>query len=81
MVPVERSFGPLTMRIDLTLCVGFGDCVTEAGAVFELTADGAVRFRDGAPDSTARSLLVAACQSCPVDALSLHDATGAQVAP
>lgn len=78
---LERSFGPLTMRIDLTLCVGFGDCVSEAAAVFELTDDGAVRFRDDAPETAARALLVAACDSCPVDALSLHDADGRQVAP
>lgn len=78
---MERTFGPLTVRIDLTLCVGFGDCVTEAGAVFELTDDGAVRFRDDAPAVAARALLVAACTSCPVDALSLHDAAGLQVAP
>jgi len=78
---MERTFGPFTLRIDLTLCVGFGDCVTEAGEVFELTDDGAVRFRDDAPAATSRALLVAACASCPVDALSLHDADGAQVAP
>ena len=78
---MERSFGPFTLRIDLTLCVGFGDCVTEAAEVFELTDDGAVRFRDDAPESTPRALLVAACTSCPVDALSLHDAGGVQVAP
>lgn len=78
---MERSFGPFTLRIDLTLCVGFGDCVTEADTVFELTDDGAVRFCEGAPDVVPRALLVAACESCPVDALSLHDATGAQVAP
>lgn len=78
---MERTFGPLTLRIDLTLCVGFGDCVTEAEAVFELTDDGVVRFRDDAPAGTARELLIAACASCPVDALALYDAAGAQVAP
>lgn len=78
---MERTFGPFTLRIDLDLCVGFGDCVTEAELVFELTDDGAVRFRDNAPDSTSRALLVAACESCPVDALSLHDEAGVQVSP
>jgi ferredoxin len=78
---MERTFGPFTLRIDLTLCVGFGDCVTEAEEVFELTDDGAVRFRDDAPAAAPRTLLTAACASCPVDALSLHDASGAQVAP
>lgn len=78
---MERKFGPLTVRIDLNLCVGFGDCVTEAELVFELTDDGAVRFRDDAPDATSRALLVAACRSCPVDALTLYDDAGVQVAP
>lgn len=79
--PMERRFGSLTVRIDLTLCVGFGDCVTEAEALFELTDDGAVRFRNDAPAGAPRALLVAACTSCPVDALSLHDEAGVQVAP
>ncbi|CAN5882192.1 ferredoxin [soil metagenome] len=78
---MERRFGPLTVRIDLTLCVGFGDCVTEAEAIFELTDDGAVRFRDTAPGTAPRALLVAACKSCPVDALSLYDELGVLVAP
>ena len=78
---MERTFGPLTLRIDLTLCVGFGDCVAEAEHVFELTDDGLVRFRDGAPPDAPRALLEAACTACPVDALSLHDAAGVQLAP
>jgi ferredoxin len=78
---MERAFGPFTIRIDLTLCVGFGDCVTEAEAVFELTDDGAVRFRDDAPGTTPRAVLIAACEACPVDALSLYDTAGTQVAP
>jgi ferredoxin len=78
---MERRFGSLTVRIDLTLCVGFGDCVTEAESVFELTDDNVVRFRDDAPDNATRALLRAACEACPVDALSLHDEAGAQVSP
>jgi ferredoxin len=78
---MKRRFGSWTVHIDVTLCVGFGDCITEAEMLFELDDEGVVRFRDGAPDDVPRALLVAACGSCPVDALSLHDATGAQVAP
>lgn len=78
---MERRFGPFTVRIDLTLCVGFGDCITEAAAVFELDDDGVVRFRADAPDEAPRALLTAACTSCPVDALSLFDGNGEQVAP
>lgn len=78
---MERTFGPFTLRIDLTLCVGFGDCVDEAAEVFELTDDGVVRFCGNAPTDTPRHVLTAACAACPVDALSLHDDTGRQVAP
>jgi ferredoxin len=78
---MERRFGPFTVRIDATLCVGFGDCITEAAAVFELDDDGVVRFRADAPDEAPRALLIAACASCPVDALSLFDEQGVQVAP
>lgn len=78
---MERRFGSFTVRIDLTLCVGFGDCVGEAESVFELTDDGVVRFRDSMPEDVPRERLEAACRACPVDALSLHDESGNQVAP
>ena len=78
---MERQFGPWTVRIDVTLCVGFGDCISEAAAVFELDDDGVVRFRADAPADASRALLVAACTSCPVDALTLHDHAGVQVSP
>ncbi|HEX6133316.1 MAG TPA: ferredoxin [Longimicrobiales bacterium] len=78
---MERTFGPFTLRIDLTLCVGFGDCVTEAAEILELTDDGLVRFCDAAPAAAPQEVLAAACRACPVDALSLHDSAGAQVVP
>jgi ferredoxin len=78
---MERVFGPFTLRIDLTLCVGFGDCIEEAADVLEMTDDGTVRFRTDAPSDAPRERLLAACTSCPVDALSLHDDDGRQVAP
>jgi len=78
---MERKFGAFTLRIDVTLCVGFGDCVDEAADVLELTDDGLVRFRAGAPDDTTREVLASACAACPVDALSLHDETGMQIVP
>ena len=78
---MERCFGAWTVRIDETLCVGFGDCITEAETIFELDDDGVVRFRPDAPADAAQALLESACRSCPVDALTLHDAAGVQVAP
>ena len=78
---MERRFGAWTVRIDPTLCVGFGDCITAADALFELDEDGVVRFCTETPDAPSYALLEAAIRSCPVDALSLHDDSGAQLAP
>jgi ferredoxin len=78
---MERRFGRIVVRIDPTLCVGFGDCITEATDVFELDDDGVVRFCDTAPTGTVEAVLLAACTSCPVDALSAFDDTGKQLAP
>jgi ferredoxin len=76
----ERRFGELLVRIDRMLCVGFGDCITEAGELFELDADGVCVFRAGAPD-LGRERLASACRSCPVDALLLLGPDGVQLAP
>ena len=77
---VERRVAGLIVRIDRHLCVGFGDCVDEAPESFELDEEGVVAFRDG-PDSAGRERLIRACESCPVDALTLLDDDGTQLAP
>ena len=75
----ERVVGSLRVRIDRTLCVGFGDCIEEAPAAFALDDDGVVVF--AAPETVTRDRLVAAYDACPVDALSVWDETGTQLAP
>jgi ferredoxin len=75
----ERNVGGLRVRIDRTLCVGFGDCLEDAPEAFELAPDGIVRFVH--PERVARELLVNACDACPVDALTVWDAAGEQLAP
>jgi ferredoxin len=75
----ERVVGDLRLGIDATLCVGFGDCVTAAPGAFRLDAEGIVEFAD--PAGTPREQLLAACAACPVDALLVWDAHGAQVIP
>jgi ferredoxin len=77
---VERRVAGLIVRIDRHLCVGFGDCVDEAPESFELDGEGVVAFRDD-PDSGGRERLIRACESCPVDALTLVDEDGTQLAP
>ncbi len=39
---VERTVGDLTVRVDRTLCVGFGDCVQEAPEAFRLDEEDVV---------------------------------------
>ncbi len=78
----ERRIGDLTIRIDRLLCVGFGDCIDEAADAFELDDEGIAVFRDDADGSDAglRDRLIAACDACPVDAITAHDADGEQLA-
>ena len=75
----ERTVADLRIRIDRTLCVGFGDCVTGAPGAFVLADDGVVAFV--APESVDREQLLAACDVCPVDALTVWDAAGKQIVP
>jgi len=74
---VERSVGELRVRIDRTLCVGFGDCITEAPEAFVLDESGVAVFVK--PDAVER--LLRACDACPVDAITVWNETGAQIVP
>ena len=76
----ERRVGRLLLRIDRHLCVGFGDCADEAPETFELDEDGIAVIKDGV-DGIPQERLVQACRSCPVDALTLLDEAGGQLAP
>jgi len=76
---VERVIGGLRVRIDRTLCVGFGDCVTAAPDAFILDSEDIAVFR--APESIDRACLLHACASCPVDALTVWDEQGEQLVP
>lgn len=76
----ERRIGSLTVRVDRTLCVGFGDCIDEAPEAFELDDEGIATFRAGTDPVPAERILEA-CRSCPVDALVALDEDGRQVAP
>lgn len=77
---VERRMGDLVVRIDRLLCVGFGDCIDEAPESFELDADGVVVHRVEA-NGVDRERIVRACAACPVDALTVIDGNGRQLAP
>ena len=75
----ERVVGGLRVRIDRTLCVGFGDCVKESPDAFALHEENLVVF--AAPESVTREALLRACASCPVDALTVWAEDGRQVVP
>ena len=75
----ERIVGGLRVRIDRTLCVGFGDCVKASAEAFALDDENVVIF--AAPDAVTREALLRACASCPVDALTVWDGDGNQLVP
>ena len=75
----ERMVGDLRVRIDRTLCVGFGDCVTEAAEAFVLDDSGVAVFVR--PEDVDRERLLRACDACPVDAITVWNDTGTQIVP
>ena len=75
----ERVVCGLRVRIDRTLCVGFGDCVTAAPDAFVLDNEDIAVFR--APEAVDRSCLLRACAACPVDALTVWGEDGEQLVP
>lgn len=74
-----RKIGDIAVRIDRTLCVGFGDCITTAPEAFALDEEDVAVFKD--PDSVPRWRLLEACAACPVDAITVEDQDGNQLVP
>ena len=75
----ERDIAGLRVRIDRTLCVGFGDCVTEAPLAFRLDDENVAVFIT--PELVTREILLRACDACPVDAITVWDERGSQIVP
>jgi ferredoxin len=75
----ERAVAGLRIRIDRGLCVGFAECLEAAPEAFLLDPEGIVVF--SAPEKVDRPRLVAACDACPVDALTVWDESGTQIVP
>ncbi len=76
----ERTIAGLRVQIDRDLCVGFGDCVTEAADAFRMDEENVAVF-GSAPDSVERETLLRACEVCPVDALTVWNTDGKQIVP
>ncbi len=77
---IKRQVGGLTIRIERDLCVGFGDCVSEAPNAFQLDDNDQAAFADD-PAAVDRKKLIKACDLCPVDALTVWDVEGRQLIP
>lgn len=75
----ERCVSGLVVRIDRTLCVGFGDCITEAEEAFRLDDEGVAVFVE--PEKVDRNRLLRACDVCPVDAITVWNEAGEQLVP
>ncbi len=75
----ERSVGDFRVRIDRTLCVGFGDCITEAPEAFVLDESGTAVFVK--PEDVEAERLLRACDACPVDAITVWTSDGSQIVP
>ncbi|MGH7446468.1 MAG: ferredoxin [Longimicrobiales bacterium] len=73
---IERRIGGWTVRLDRHLCVGFGDCIDEAPAIFVFDDEGIAAFLPEVDAASVREHLVRACEACPVDAISLHAPPG-----
>jgi ferredoxin len=75
----ERTVDGYRIRIDRSLCVGFAQCMDVAPNAFRLDPDDVVTF--DAPEGVDRGLLREAGDVCPVEALTVFDVDGKQVAP
>lgn len=76
---VERRVGGLRIRIDRQLCVGFGDCVEGAPEAFRLDEEDVAVFT--APERVENARLLAACDACPVDAITVWNEDDDQLVP
>ena len=74
-----RTANGLRIEVDRELCFGFGDCVDTAPRVFALDEDDKAVVID--PDGASIERIVEASQNCPVDAIIITDADGAQLYP
>lgn len=70
---------PYRIRIDRSLCSGYGECVGIAPEVFQLGGDNVSLVRD--PEGTDDEMILDAARACPVDAITLIDEFEDQVWP
>jgi ferredoxin len=66
----------LVIEIDRELCYGFGDCVASQPDVFQLDDDEKAIVID--PNGAERDDLIDAASNCPVNAITIRDASTAE---
>jgi ferredoxin len=76
----ERTVSGLHVRIDRTRCIATTNCIQLAPGLFELDDERIVAFRPEAQEPGPETV-IEACDACPVDALSVIDASGRQIVP
>lgn len=62
----------IRIHVDMDKCQHYGQCVFEAPAVFQLTADDKLEYQATADDSE-RDNVQAAIDVCPMQAISMVD--------
>jgi ferredoxin len=62
---------PYRIKIDRSLCTGYGECVGIAPAVFQLGDDNVSVVLD--PEGSDDEAVLDAARACPVDAIQLMD--------
>ncbi len=65
--------------VDRDLCIGAAPCVTVAPGVFQLDDENKAYVVD--PNGADAETILLAAQSCPVQAIILHDEEGKQIYP
>jgi ferredoxin len=75
----EVAMAKLSITVNKVRCIGSGDCVETAPAVFQLDDEGKseVVNATGAGDG----VIVSAARSCPVKAITVVDEAGVQLFP
>lgn len=69
----------LSITVNKSRCIGSGDCVETAPAVFQLGADEKSEVID--PAGASDGVIVSAARSCPVKAITVTDESGTQLFP
>jgi len=69
----------LTIKVDEEECIGCGECAEAAPNTFELNDDNVAVVKD--PQGDDEQTVVEAAKNCPVEAITVTNEEGEQLAP